>query len=405
MFSRPFVIIGLIMKYRISYLILLLLLLVCCRSYTSEHFVSITDSTNYIDLSDISSSDTLKLSDIVDDIQVIRLETSESSLISSIRQIVFSDDKFIYVNDRYQGGGVLIFDYNGRFIRRLPSGNGPGDVHTVLSISFDKKRRQLLVNMPACVKIFSEEGQFLKAVEINFSTLHLVPYGGGYLFSQLPSMYNSNMYYVITADSAFVPNGCLYFPKKYLGYAPYNMFYPNIDGSVDIVQPHNNMVMSYRDTTLSVKTVLDLGKNYFDATDILDYESFDGQFDESLYVFRGIYSEAERYQYFQLEKGDHTFVSVYYNKTSHQKRCGRIIPLNLEEHLLRSQFAGSFNGYFVRYFSWDFYAQDFDRSNLLDNYGDLPQDVVEKVKNLKDDDNPLIILYKLKDIPADTIPE
>ena len=205
-----------------DYFFLLVICFVCGCSFHNEweQFVCVNDTTQVIDLSEVLSSDTLHLTDIVDELKLIKLQTNDSSVLGKISHVIFGDS-CIYIHDNYNGGGVAIFDSEGHFIRRLPFGNGPNDVYSVFDIAYDFQRKHLLVNQRSGVKIFSSFGDSLvNSIDITFSTLHFLPYQGGYLFSQLPNVFNNNKYAVICVDSLFNPEKIIYFPKKYLGYVP-----------------------------------------------------------------------------------------------------------------------------------------------------------------------------------------
>ena len=65
----------------------------------------------------MSNMQSAKLSDFVDSIQYIPLETNDSTLIGSISRIIATPNK-IFVGDRV-AEGVFVFDKKGKFINRI----------------------------------------------------------------------------------------------------------------------------------------------------------------------------------------------------------------------------------------------------------------------------------------------
>lgn len=87
-----------------------------------------------IDLTNVTQSVSLNLSDLVSDIKIIRLETSEASLIGADRHFIVGENYIIC----YSMQNILQFDAEGKFIRCLAiSGKGPFEFIGQPSISID----------------------------------------------------------------------------------------------------------------------------------------------------------------------------------------------------------------------------------------------------------------------------
>lgn len=72
------------------------------------------------------------LSDIVDSITYIPLETNYKSLIGRIDKVVCTDD-YIYILDSEVSKSVFVFDYFGKFISVINNrGNGPGEFNKIV---------------------------------------------------------------------------------------------------------------------------------------------------------------------------------------------------------------------------------------------------------------------------------
>ena len=89
-----------------------------------------------IKITDSNLTKEFRMHDIIQSIELIPLETSDSCLISRVKDPLFTTDR-IYITS---GSGILVFDRKGRFIRRFNRrGRGPQE-YTALSSFFLNER-------------------------------------------------------------------------------------------------------------------------------------------------------------------------------------------------------------------------------------------------------------------------
>ena len=127
------------MKKTFIYLNIVLSLLTSCSSKQKPQQVQdenkqLEKSFYTIDLSkDFSGSDnqTLLLSDIVEDVEYVKLETTDNCLVgSSWSARIFATDEDIYVLNNYSDGKLFCFNRKtGKFISQIGSiGQGPKEM-------------------------------------------------------------------------------------------------------------------------------------------------------------------------------------------------------------------------------------------------------------------------------------
>lgn len=80
-------------------------------------------SVEIVDANSFLKPQEFNLEELIKEIKVVPLETTDESLLDAIYKIIVTDSN-IYIHDRLKGGGVAIFDQNGRFIKRLSHGQG-----------------------------------------------------------------------------------------------------------------------------------------------------------------------------------------------------------------------------------------------------------------------------------------
>ncbi len=393
------------MKDGVFILFCLLVIIGCTPQSTQVANIDYGEDFVYLDLTKVDFDKTITVDDILDDVRAIKLETTDSSLLGHIRHIVFGND-YIYVHDTYSEGCIAIFSQDGSFVKRLSKGNGPEDISYVADITFDEANNRLVVFQPPVVKFFTPDGHYISDFNTNLSGLHIAKYGDGYLFAQDPYQNKLHQYCIVRTDSVFQVKNVFPLDKVFVPYLTYNTFVPLNNNNLAVVQPFNPTVYKMSDTMLIPHCYLDFGDYLFATEDVHTLDDLKDEFVGEAYSFVGLFNETSNYQFYRVEKAHLPFAFIYYNTTTGKIRKGIDINESLTDLVcIVSDFAGTYDDYFVRCFSWDNCDYDYMMNVMNDNVGNLPQDVVDKVKNLKEDDNPLIILYKLKDLPADTIPE
>jgi len=108
-----------------------------------------------------NTSDKLYLSDIAEDIEHVRLETTPESLFYSNYKLIVTDE---YIIVGVHKKPVLVFDRKGKFIRKIGSvGQGPGEFTEGSDLLFDPIRKILLIFDTDSRKLinYTIEGKFL----------------------------------------------------------------------------------------------------------------------------------------------------------------------------------------------------------------------------------------------------
>lgn len=180
-------------RYTILFLIILL---VNCKNRPNEfsRFTQEQIDSLYLDSTKLMQVDVQKATKIdlncflkeqsfdfganVQDVQLISLETIDESLVGNIYKIVVTDS-MNYIFDHYKGGGVVIFDRNGKFIKRISPGRGPGELYQLNDIDYDKQNNELLAYQhPFYCFIPRQENIFVRSgCLLDFIIFQLLPMG------------------------------------------------------------------------------------------------------------------------------------------------------------------------------------------------------------------------------------
>lgn len=131
---------------------------------------------------DIHNPVSVSVNDLITDIDTIRLEVTDSSLLGDIHVLHIMNDKF-YILDT-QNNAVFIFSRNGDFIRKIyRAGQGPQEYVRINGLEVDYRKKQFLVTdtFSKRIFIFDEYGELLQVVPLGFSPHILVARNEGFL--------------------------------------------------------------------------------------------------------------------------------------------------------------------------------------------------------------------------------
>lgn len=109
------------------------------------------------------ASDKVGIADEIESVEYIPLELTDESLIANILDICVSDEYLFIYSTRQDG--ILQFDRKGHFLRRIAkTGNGPGEVGQITSITIDEENRLFCVSEYFSTSFYSFYGEFIKKV-------------------------------------------------------------------------------------------------------------------------------------------------------------------------------------------------------------------------------------------------
>lgn len=110
----------------------------------------------------------IKMSEYVDSISYISLETNDNCLIGNIDKLIVTD-KFYYIIDMEIACAVFCFDKKGTFIRKIGNrGVGKGEYVSISDMNVYNHNIYILDNDLMKLFVFNQEGVLKKEIKINF---------------------------------------------------------------------------------------------------------------------------------------------------------------------------------------------------------------------------------------------
>lgn len=262
------------------------------------------------------------LFNLIDSIEVVKLETNNESLIGSISKVLF-DENYIYILDEYQSNSIFKFTKTGYFVLKISNtGKGPGEYLSLSDFILQSNKLVLLDDASPKIMYYSKNGDFIselstKTVASNFEeidTNYFCMFNGN-----ITTPFSNRNISIIDSEGNILRNMMkiqpfskdkhfsLYKPTDYFGE---ELLYTNIFSS--------NIFSIAKDTFL-IKYHLDFGKNSLDEGFLLANEVLNAG--ELLLAINtndivnsiDYFNEIQNYFYFQcLKKGE--IFHCYYNK-------------------------------------------------------------------------------------------
>lgn len=373
------------------------------RSLALEETQAMTlddSGTKVLDLHDLLKLDEFDYDALFAEVKCIPLETDERSLLDRIRKIVVTD-KHLYIMDDFRKGGLVIFDMDGKFIKRIPNGNGPGEINRLYDIAYDYWNDELVAYEHSFLTFYSPDGKYrgTKRLPLGFYNFSLLP--DGFLFF---SLYQGNLHLKDQNEKAlFFADKDFRIHRSALTAENYSFTYSNHCGYlhsneefVSIVQNYSDDIYRYdvRKKALTVPFKLNY-KRYKISTQALKQNR--GSFLQYLsqndkYYFLGEYFENTSHSFISLRNDFRNVQPIFfYDKASGHLVGGRIGRFDEAHFYPVSVPQGAYKDYFIHF---SYYREDAARVFTADEV--LPDAEKMKIAGQKPDDNPVVVFFKLK---------
>lgn len=357
------------------------------------------DSIKSINLNPFLKKTSFNFGALVKKISLIPLETKKESLIDDIYKILVTDST-IYIMDDFNGRGIIVFNKNGKFIRRIPNGQGPGELVRLYDIAFDYEKNELIAYQNSFLLFFSPTGEFLRQERLPFGFYNFTVIPNGYIFKTLDRQGNEHLgdfqdYTLLITDKTFKINsvGLPFSPiENVIHEYDYVM---NNSKCVSITQAYTDTVYQYVDTLGQFRAKFSLvygdkklPKQYLHSK---TYAEFDDVIrNNDYYFYNGRYLETNTHNVFFLENYNIGRTVIFRNKQSGNLIGGInalynnneippiAFPISAFKNALIASYLPSKNDSFIEMSS---IISDMDK---------------KKIKGLTEDDNPVLVFYELK---------
>ena len=212
---------------------LFILLLISCQ--TAKNIKDTDIPTLTVDLDQAKTN--VNLSDVVDTVDFIPLETTESCLIRTIDKIIFTDSLIIILDGLQANGKVYVFDQKGHFLRTIGEiGRGPEEYLLGMDIQLLDDNIQILDNGSHIVT-YSIQGDFISKQGLKKPAFKFIT-DGEYYYMHGAEQGNT----LLVTDSSYQVIDS-YFPyvNREINMLPLYPFW-NLGGSSFYMRPYDDMI-------------------------------------------------------------------------------------------------------------------------------------------------------------------
>lgn len=370
---------------------LFIMIVHCSKNQSSESFVVNLADTLNIPMSDWFSS-----------IEIIPLETLESSLLSECTQIEYYHQRY-YIYDRRQQA-VFVFDTTGKFLFNTLSskGRGPKQYITNMGIAINRVtgNLEILDGFARTIRIFDKDGSFVKDFGFPEDILPIDEFQSlsieHYLFYSKSSEENRESIYVYDANQQKVVKKML-MTNSYEDYfvsTASNAFYW-IDSTLRFSHTYANNDVYRIDKNLDMRKLYsyDFGRKTFDVKtlpkdeDPAFYRFYDRN-NKGKYVFPYIKFESNRYYFCFFSFKDLLYVSRHHKQQGTER---------MKNEVIYSRFSDGGMIFppivFDKYYLYNVIEPLWIPHMMNPLFTDQQKEILNAIP---DDSNPIILKYKFK---------
>ena len=355
----------------------------------SDNFRKTANNPVVIDMNSVLEAGRIEENNLYEAIELIPLQTNKESVFQGIIQLEMSNDRF-FIKD--ENSDVFIFRTDGCFVKKLTRGQGPGEVYRVGSIAWDNSNQNFIVCQNDILNFYDKDGNYIRQKKCPFMFMEFYTIKNGYLFfhDRFVNKHlgdDANCAVFVSDDNFKIQaKGIAAIPSNYNYVKTMKMILPE-NGKYLVSQFFNDTIFEINpnSNSLAVKYILD----YREKKVTLD--DFNAQINNDKFYNMSIVYENSRSQLFQFWSRKFGLCFVLRDRTTGKMIGGTELFVDetiVPECLFHTR--NIHNDYFVSY--TDAYKGMHFSSMVVDAASN------ERVSDLDEESNPVIILYKLNHI-------
>lgn len=292
-------------QVKINYTILVIVIafISCSRNVQNEEIENIKIS--------IQEMSHIEKDSIIEDVNLIPLETNDDCLITHIDKIKLINNKF-YILDR-KSGSILIFNNSGQFLSKISKqGKGEGEYLMIadFDVHFNNDDIYILDGMTGNLLVY-RNNEFIKNIKLGFgakvSDICFLENGNVAFETQMYTINADWKYHLLITDENFnlINKKIPYQKTSSIVISPVTSFVPF--GSIISYLPiYRDTIFHITNNEISPKYKLDFGKNWMDNEFLFNKNINPNNFIQGLERSNSIYSLNT------IESSNHVFIYFYY---------------------------------------------------------------------------------------------
>lgn len=333
---------------------------------------------------DYKNLNKLNLSEFVDDIKVIRLQSTDGHIVGQISKVLVFDNN-IYIWDQLSNM-LFIYDMNGNILNTLNKiGNGPEEYIKIIDFDIDEKGIYIVDFPSHSVKLYNFNLEFERKIAYSFFGSNILATDESiWLYNEYSVGSSYYRLFRIDNESHILSE---YFEQNALAAEPkYNWVSSNVfqkyGDKYYFSDRYSNTIFIYNQNNWNEYVSFSFGNKTFPKEkQIFDYDINAQEFP---YIIRREFFITEQYiiiDYIYMNDRYHSF----YEKNSATLRSGKI----------ENDIIPDYNRFFPRWSSNNYLIESVDAEYVLNSFKGLT-DYEKSLADLRPEDNPVLVLYSLK---------
>lgn len=374
-------------------------------------FLSILSCTENVSKSDLitvklnpNKENLIFLSNIIDSLYIIPLETTSQVLLSDIDKLEYDDGLYFIGNS--QDYLVYVFDENGLFLCQLAKkGNGPGEIQYPQCFALDRINKEVYQTNNNAFYRYDYAGKYLgnRPYSLAFSDFCIEKNGNIYFYTSKTNNSHIGDGFLTGNITMISPGGekKTWFKSEaalrtkpnesVMSFFTHNPFSEQTDGRITCHYVFSDTIYSINEDLIIPSYVIDLGKNRskidLDQISGSDAKEYIQAHSSTVWYIRGVIETSNMLR-FSYNFGFKSFADVYYNKSNGHILEG--MPIN---DLLGGYIGvlGSNGNKFIGYML----AADIQLNPKLSSF--ISQEQLSELRKITPESNPILIEFTLKD--------
>jgi hypothetical protein len=225
----------------------------------------------------------LNISDLVSEQKYVLLSTQEDALFKRVDKMIAKNDRF-YLFDHLSESGVLIFDQEGKFIRKVGEvGEGPQQIKGISDFQItDKGEIQILDKIGKSIDIYSAEGLWKEKIAIPINSGGFAQFGEKWFLAINFDNQNESLVqnHVLGVFESNMDLDSLFF-RYAKGASNSNVYYNSGVVSTDEESliyhrpPNDTMSIFSKEGRLKNRLVIDFGEKQLPTEVVNDFQAID----------------------------------------------------------------------------------------------------------------------------------
>ena len=379
--------------------LILFLMITACLSCSQNTSTPIRSETITLNLSKSDLPEPSMFSEHLKSIRVIPLESNPEAYINRISQINVVDDK-IFILDSDRTRGIFVFNMEGKFLYKFGSkGKGPGEFIIVNAFSFSPNKSKIYIADYEQKKIieYSLNGNFLQEIFIDnwFNGFQFLSDSVLILSNSLgPAFSEFNINTKKLKIHPLILGGARRYGAQVLFRTSNNEFlYP---------KPRLDSIYAINRDTIYPKYIFNFGSNKCTNEEFRRYRRAGGKMNPPNKIFmQDPILETSVFFFFGLElEGDNINGKRSYRRKyfARNRKTAEIFNITDDNILFCGSYAAKGIGADDEFISCIGATRIYDvKEKIMVNMDfNYPKNMKNIIQNVKEDDNPVLVLYKLK---------